>query len=327
MVPGLSSRPSTSCFPGCAISSPTALTLAPTCAPPSLNSATGPSRSSNAPPTRLDFNCSHGDGSSNEPLLGSIETAAWQRTSRLRSRALRPGFTSPPCSYSLGDWLRNNTTYEIKIRTLSAQVCCPAREAGELAAGVTTRRGAPMVTITSPKRHALEWIDEQTRRFSDFHQRIWNYAEPAWREYKSAKSYCDLLRAEGFAVEEGSGEMPTAFAARWGKSGPVLGTYAEYDAVPGNSQQAVPYHAPRAGLHPWAAGHTDPHSALGTTALAGVLAAKAAMERFGLPGTLLLFGEPAEKVCGSKPVHAAKGYYDGADAFISYHPHFANTAI
>jgi aminobenzoyl-glutamate utilization protein B len=26
-------------------------------------------------------------------------------------------------------------------------------------------------------------------------------------------------------------------------------------------------------------------------------------------------------------VHAAKGYYDGADAFISYHPHFANTAI
>jgi metal-dependent amidase/aminoacylase/carboxypeptidase family protein len=32
-------------------------------------------------------------------------------------------------------------------------------------------------------------------------------------------------------------------------------------------------------------------------------------------------------VCGSKPVHATKGYYDGADAFISYHPHFTNTAI
>src|SRR5215469_7411519 len=97
-----------------------------------------------------------------------------------------------------------------------------------------------------------------------------------------AKAYCELLRAEGFAVEEGSGEMPTAFCARWGSSGPVLGAYAEYDAVPGNSQQVVPYRAPRAGLHPWAAGHTDPHSALGTTALAGVLAAKAAMERFGV---------------------------------------------
>ena len=92
-----------------------------------------------------------------------------------------------------------------------------------------------MVTMTGQKRYALDWIDEHARRFSDFHLRIWNYAEPAWREYKSANAYCELLRAEGFAVEEGSGEMPTAFAARWGKSEPVLGTYAEYDAVPGNS--------------------------------------------------------------------------------------------
>jgi hypothetical protein len=83
-----------------------------------------------------------------------------------------------------------------------------------------------MAMMTSEKRYALEWIDEQARRFSDFHLRIWNYAEPAWREYKSAKAYCDLMRAEGFAVEEGSGEMPTAFCARWGKSGPVCHRFA-----------------------------------------------------------------------------------------------------
>src|SRR5215813_10055798 len=123
--------------------------------------------------------------------------------------------------------------------------------------------------MTNEKRYAHAWIDEHAQRFSDFHLRIWHYAEPAWREYKSAKAYCELLRNEGFSVEEGSGGMPTAFAARWGKSGPVLGAYAEYDAVPGNSQQVVPYRAPRVGLHPWAAGHTDPHSALGTTTLAG----------------------------------------------------------
>ncbi len=184
-----------------------------------------------------------------------------------------------------------------------------------------------MPELTQHKRFALEWIDERARRFSDWHMKIWNYHEPAWREYKSAKAYCELLRAEGFTVEEGSGGMPTAFAASWGKGGPVLGSYAEYDAVPGNSQQPVPYPAPREGVHPWAAGHTDPHSQLGTTALAGVLATKATMEKFNLEGTLKFFGEPAEKVCGSKPVHAAKGYFDGADAFISYHPHFTNTAI
>ena len=73
---------------------------------------------------------------------------------------------------------------------------------------------ARMATMTAVKRWALGWIDERAPHFSDFHVRIWNYAEPAWREYKSAKAYCELLRAEGFAVEEGSGEMPTAFCAR-----------------------------------------------------------------------------------------------------------------
>lgn len=184
-----------------------------------------------------------------------------------------------------------------------------------------------MSEMYAAKQSAFDWIVANERRMSDFDMRIWNFHEPAWREYRSARAYVDLLRSEGFDVEEGSGGMPTAFVARWGNGGPALGTYAEYDAVPGNSQQPTPYRAPREGLHPWAAGHTDPHSMLGTAALIGVLAAKAAMERHGIPGRLTLFGEPAEKVCGSKPVHAAKGYYDGYDAFIAYHPHATNTTV
>ncbi len=184
-----------------------------------------------------------------------------------------------------------------------------------------------MTTVTGEKQAALAWIEEHRARLSEFHLQIWNYAETAWREYRSARAYCDLLRAEGFHVEEGSGGMPTAFVATWGSGRPVLATYAEYDAVPENSQAPVPYRQPRPGLHPWAPGHTDPHSALGVAALTGVLATKAVMERFALPGTLKLFGEPAEKVCGSKPVHAAKGYYDGLDAAIAYHPYPTNTTV
>ncbi len=177
-----------------------------------------------------------------------------------------------------------------------------------------------MTMGVSEKRDAIDWIEANRARLSAFDLEIWRYAEPAWREYRSARAYIALLRAEGFTVEEGSGGMPTAFCATWGAGGPVLASYAEYDAVPGNSQQVTPHRAPREGLHPWAAGHTDPHSMLGVAALAGILGAKAAMERHGLRGTLKFFGEPAEKVCGSKPVHAAKGYYDGIDAFIAYHP-------
>lgn len=184
-----------------------------------------------------------------------------------------------------------------------------------------------MATHNAAKQSALDWVDANRPRLSDFDLEIWRYAEPAWREYRSARAYCDLLRREGFDVEEGSGGMPTAFMATWGSGRPVIGAYAEYDAVPGNSQQATTVQAPREGLHPYAAGHTDPHSMLGVGALTGILAAKAAMEQHGLRGTIRFFGEPAEKVCGSKPVHAAKGYYDGADAFIAYHPLNANTTI
>ena len=63
-----------------------------------------------------------------------------------------------------------------------------------------------MATIGQPKATAVEWIDHHRQWLSDFHQEIWAYAEPAYREYLSAAAYVDLLRRQGFEVEEGSGE-------------------------------------------------------------------------------------------------------------------------
>lgn len=171
------------------------------------------------------------------------------------------------------------------------------------------------------KNFALNWIEENKQTLSDWHQVIWHYAEPAFREYKSCAWYVERLRREGFTVEEGSGGMPTAFCATFQNGdGPVLATYAEYDAVPGNCQAATTHKTPREGLSRFAPGHTDPHSALGISALGGALAAKAVMQAYNLQGTIKFFGEPAEKLRASKPVHAAKGYYDGLDAAISFHP-------
>jgi aminobenzoyl-glutamate utilization protein B len=174
--------------------------------------------------------------------------------------------------------------------------------------------------VTPVQASALDWLAQSDDMLSRDHQTIWRLAETAWREYRSAAWYVDRLRREGFDVEVGSGGMPTAFCATWGKKGPVIAGYAEYDAVPGQSQEPVPYKTPRAGTTKHTAGHTDPHSALGIGAFAGFLAAKQAMEKNGIEGRLRFFGEPAEKMCGSKPVHAAHGYYDGIDAAISFHP-------
>jgi aminobenzoyl-glutamate utilization protein B len=167
---------------------------------------------------------------------------------------------------------------------------------------------------------ALNAVEQRTGYLSDANQAIWHFAEPAWREYRSAAWYVDQLRNAGFDVEPQTGGMPTAFRASYGSGDPVVATYVEYDAVPGNSQAAVPYESPRLGTTRHAAGHTDPHSALGVGAFGGALATQQAIRRHRLAGTLVVFGEPAEKMQGAKPVHAAKGYYDELAAAVSFHP-------
>ncbi len=170
---------------------------------------------------------------------------------------------------------------------------------------------------------ALAFLDQARPLLSAWTKTIFDFGETAWREYEFAAWYVDLLKREGFSVEEGSGGMPTAFCAHWSNgAGPTVGMYAEYDAVPGNCQDAATVKRPRPGLNEHAGGHTDPHSGLGISSLGGLLAAKAAMEHHGIAGTLRFTGEPAEKVRGSKPIHAAKGYYDGLDGMISFHPFY-----
>ena len=189
-----------------------------------------------------------------------------------------------------------------------------------------------MSAVDSRKQFVLDWVADHATELSDWHQIIWQFAEPAFREYKSSAWYVAKLRELGFEVEAGSGGMPTAFMATWKNgAGPTIATYVEYDAVPGNCQAASTKQEPRKGLSKYAPGHTDPHSALGMGAFAGALATKAAMEKFGIKGTLKVFGEPAEKVRASKPIHAAKGYYDDLDAAVSFHPAYmlpmCNTTI
>ncbi|WP_245540991.1 zinc-binding metallopeptidase family protein [Octadecabacter antarcticus] len=153
------------------------------------------------------------------------------------------------------------------------------------------------MSVSAAQKTATAWVEAASGGLSADCAQIFDFAEPAWREYRSCAWYVERLRAEGFTVQEGSGGMPTAFCAEWSNgAGPVVGMYAEYDAVPGNCQAASVHEAPHVGLSHHAAGHTDPHSALGISGLGGLLATKAAMERHGIKGGLRFTGEPAEKV-------------------------------
>ena len=68
--------------------------------------------------------------------------------------------------------------------------------------------------MTPAKKSALQWIQANEPWLSQVHKDIWNFHEPAWREYRSAAYYVDLLRQQGFdALLPGSGR-PAHLRAR-----------------------------------------------------------------------------------------------------------------
>src|SRR5580704_1111194 len=67
---------------------------------------------------------------------------------------------------------------------------------------------------------------------------IWDYAELGFKETRSSGLLQNTLRDNGFTVEAGVAGMPTAFVATYGSGKPVIGILAEFDALPGLSQDS-----------------------------------------------------------------------------------------
>jgi len=167
------------------------------------------------------------------------------------------------------------------------------------------------------KQIALDWVEENEKLIIDVHDKAWNWAEVGLQEFKTGKLLADILEKNGFKVERGVAGMPSAFVGTWGSGKPVIGIMGELDALPGISQKAVPY---KETLIEGAAGHGCGHNGYATSALAGSLAAKAAMETENIPGTIKCFGCPAEETLAGKVFMVRDGIFDGVDASLGQHP-------
>ena len=162
------------------------------------------------------------------------------------------------------------------------------------------------------------WLDSTSARWNDVSARIWGFSETALQETKSAALLADVLEKEGFSVTRGVAGMPTAFAASAGTGAPVIGILAEYDALPGLSQAAgAPKKAPRAEGAP---GHGCGHNLLGTAAVAAAVAANRTRVAAKLPGTIRVFGTPAEEQLLGKPFMLRDGVFAGTDVVLAWHP-------
>ena len=148
--------------------------------------------------------------------------------------------------------------------------------------------------------------------------RLWDFAEIALEEHQSAGYLADVLEKEGFTVERGVAGMPTAFVASWGSGRPILGVLAEYDALPNIGNAVVPVRAPRKDAHPH--GQGCGHNLFGAASVAAAIAVKRMMAEHGTPGTVRLYGTPAEETVVGKVYMARDGLFDDLDASIVWHP-------
>ena len=172
------------------------------------------------------------------------------------------------------------------------------------------------------KAEALRHATELEGQIADMAMELWKYPEIALTETHSAAYLADVLEREGFRVTRGVADMPTAFVAEWGSGKPIVGVLAEYDALPNIGNEAVPYRKPRQDgtVHGQGCGH----NLFGSASVAAAIALKRTLDAQHIPGTLRLYGTPAEETIVGKVYMARDGLFDDLDAAVEWHPGQAN---
>ena len=184
---------------------------------------------------------------------------------------------------------------------------------GVLIAGAA---GAAAQTTGPARTQALGWVDANARALAEVNKKIWTWAETGLEERRSSAELITLLESNGFAVEAGGAGQPTALVASYGSGRPIIGILAEYDALPGLSQEAPPSRAAREGVM---AGHGCGHSIFGTASTGAAIAVKQAIARGAIRGTIRLYGTPAEETGIGKTYMIRDGLFKDADVILSWH--------
>ncbi|WP_295584157.1 M20 family metallopeptidase [uncultured Oscillibacter sp.] len=179
--------------------------------------------------------------------------------------------------------------------------------------------------MTQEKQAAVAAVEAKADLIGQVADQIWDYAELSLQEDRSAALYCQVLEQEGFTVEKGICNIPTAFSASYGSGRPVIGLLAEYDALSGLSQEGGSLE--RKERTPGGCGHGCGHNLLGAGALAAALGVKAYLESTKTPGTVILYGCPGEEGGAAKAFMAREGLWYGLDAALTWHPKDVNEVV
>lgn len=171
--------------------------------------------------------------------------------------------------------------------------------------------------MTSTKKDIIASVEKHKENLIKISDDIWALAETAFEENQSAKILADYAEAQGFTVQRGVAEMPTAFVATYGSGKPVISVLGEFDALPGLSQKAEPSKNPLEAGKP---GHGCGHNMFGAGSLGAAIAIKEQIEKGTFKGTVKFMGTPSEEKYFGKIWMVRAGLWDDVDVNISWHP-------
>jgi len=205
--------------------------------------------------------------------------------------------------------IRSSLTQWLSPLTLTAALCGLSVVLPEAAADKTAS--------------LLDSIDQRQQQNADIAKTLWDYAEISFQEERSSERLQQELKAEGFDIEAGVADMPTAFIASYGKGGPVIAILAEFDALPGISQAATPTRQVLEHKH---AGHACGHNLFAAGSLGAAIAVKEWLDKSGTKGTIRVYGTPAEEGGGAKAYFVNSGLFEDVDIALHWHPADSNDA-
>jgi aminobenzoyl-glutamate utilization protein B len=191
------------------------------------------------------------------------------------------------------------------------------------APGAQGRRApAPLSATGDPrierlKSDAMAQVDAMqtfTQRMVD---QIFSYGELGFQEFETHRHLVDVLKQNGFTVQEGIAGVPTAFMASWGSGKPIIALGSDIDGIPQASQKpGVAYHAP---LIEGAPGHGEGHNSGQAVNITAAIAVKKIMEREKLPGTIRVWPGTAEELLGTKAYFVREGLFKDVDVALFTH--------
>jgi amidohydrolase len=156
------------------------------------------------------------------------------------------------------------------------------------------------------KASVIREIDNHYQQLAELSQRIHANPEVAFQEFQAAAWLSEYLEENGFAVERGVCELPTAFRGSYGGGKPVIAILAEYDALP-------------------KLGHACGHNLIATSAFGAGLASRQAVDSLG--GSIMVMGTPAEELYGGKAIMVERGVFDNVDMAMIVHPGGGNMVV